>query len=302
MRNRINYKSFAFTGPPTHQTVNVETMDEVEELCNRIKMLKEEESRSMPAGDGEISEETDLIEGTGGDDEDEDDVSNLDRLTSHSDDAKQQGCIQETQLASRETKTLYRLKIFVFLLLFCAMVAVSLTAYYFTAKQQDEEFQDQYYEDAHKVLGALSSNLERTLQASDAFVASITSLAKSTNQTWPYVVIPHFAVSAEKIRSLVNAVFVTTFHLVQSEERYKWQNFTAQTGDTWMNESLAAIENYADIDYWDVIWNYTSWNVIWGYDEFDKENPGEEGVTYDGPYLPFWQVQPAIPTEPLYNW
>lgn len=127
-------------------------------------------------------------------------------------------------------------------------------------------------------------------------------MAKVTGQTWPFVVVPDFAVRAEKIRSLANAVYVNTYHVVRREQRDEWQNFTAATGNTWINESIAAIENYKDVNYWEIIWNYSSWDVIWDYDEFDKENPGEEGVTYEGPWLPFWQVQPAIPTEPLYNW
>jgi hypothetical protein len=281
--------------------MNAEDIDELEQVRNHIKILEAEAGGLMPAGDGDITEESNLNEVASSVD---DDSSGMDGLseTTEKDDVKQQQCRPQTQLAGRETTTLRRLKLIVFFLLLCAMVAVSLTAYYFTAKQEDKEFQDQYYEDANKVMSTLGSNLERTLQASDAFVASITSCVKATNQTWPYVVIPDFAVRAEKIRSLANAVYVNTFHLVQPEERYEWQNFTAQTGDSWINESVAVIENYADVDYWDIIWNYTSWNVIWEYDEFDKENPGEEGVTYDGPYLPFWQVQPAIPSEPLYNW
>ncbi|KAG7338693.1 adenylate/guanylate cyclase [Nitzschia inconspicua] len=127
-------------------------------------------------------------------------------------------------------------------------------------------------------------------------------MAEATNQTWPYVVVEDFAVRAEKIRSLANAVYVSTYHLVQPEQRYEWQNFTAKTGNKWINESISVIENYKDVDYWQIIWNYTSWDVIWDYDEYDKENPGEEGVTYEGPWLPFWQIQPTIPTEPLYNW
>jgi hypothetical protein len=42
------------------------------------------------------------------------------------------------------------------------------------------------------------------------FIASITSDAAHTHQTWPYVVIPDFVVAAEKLRSLCGAVYVNT--------------------------------------------------------------------------------------------
>jgi hypothetical protein len=205
------------------------------------------------------------------------------------------------QLAANETRAVHRLKFVVFSFLFMSMMAVALTAYFLTAKQEDDEFHDQYYEDAHKILATIESNLKRTLQASDAYVTTLTSFAEATNQVWPYVVIPSFAVEAEKIRSLAKAVYVNTFHLVQPDERKDWEKFTAQTGMVWMNESIKAIEEYEGMD-WPIIWNYTTWDVIWDYSELEKENPGVEGVTYDGPFLPFWQVQPAIPSEPLYNW
>jgi hypothetical protein len=217
---------------------------------------------------------------------------------------KQQRLEQEKErlYAGKETKAVRRLKWIVFLLLFASMMAVALSAYFFSAQEEYNTFQDQYYEEAQKVLSTMGSNLERTLQASDAFVVSIASEAHDSNQQWPFVVVPNFAVKAEKIRSLSHAIYVSTYHLVQQQDRKAWEEFTAKTGNTWINESLTVMEAFEDVDYWQIIWDYESWDVIWDYDEFDKPNPGQEGVTYEGPYFPFWQVQPAIPTEPLYNW
>ncbi|KAL3917415.1 MAG: hypothetical protein SGILL_004724 [Bacillariaceae sp.] len=205
-------------------------------------------------------------------------------------------------LAEKETKTLRRLKCIVFSLLFCSMMAVAFTAYYVTARQETVEFEKQYYENAHKVLSTMGSNLERTLQASDAFVASIASMAELTNQTWPFVVVPDFAVRAEKIRSLANAVVANTYAVIQPEERSEWERFSALAGESFVEESLTVMEEYDD-SHWPIIWNYTAWNVIWAYDEYDKENPGEEGTTREGTYMPWWQAQPTIPAaEPVYNW
>ena len=167
--------------------------------------------------------------------------------------------------------------------------------------QEQREFEDQFLEDSIKVLSTMGSNLVRTLQASDAFVASITSLASVTNQAWPFVVVPDFAVRAEKIRSLANAVYVNTYNLVQPNERMEWENFTAQTGESWVNESITAIEDFDGMD-WPIVWDYTLWDVIHDYDEFDKENPGVVGVNTSGPWLPMWQTHPTIGSDPPYNW
>jgi hypothetical protein len=204
-------------------------------------------------------------------------------------------------LAQNETNTVKRMKIIVFVLLFLSMIAVALAAYFLTAKQENDEFEAQFYEDANKILSTMGSNLERILQASDAFVTSIVSLANATNQTWPYVVVQDWAFTAEKVRSLSNAVYVNTYHLVQPDQRKDWQAWTEITGRPQVDEAIAAIEAYDGMD-WPITWNYTSWDVIHDYDEYYKENPGVEGVNTTGPWLPFWQAQPTIAFEPPYNW
>lgn len=100
-----------------------------------------------------------------------DDGSGSGTTDADTDITKQQRQQQQHQLGSQETKTVRRLKCTVFTLLFCSMIAVALTAYYFTANEENKEFEAQFYEDANKVLATMGSNLERCLQASDAFVS-----------------------------------------------------------------------------------------------------------------------------------
>lgn len=208
---------------------------------------------------------------------------------------------RERKLAERESTRVRRTKYFVMLFLLFIMVGVSAATYHLISKQEYEEFHRQFKEDSHKVLSTMGSNLVRTLQASDAFVVSMSSLAAATNQSWPFVVIPDFAVRAEKIRSLANAVYVNTYHLVEPSQRREWETFTAQHGEAMINESIATIENFDGAD-WPIVWNYTLWDVIHDYDEFELENPGQVGVDSMGPWLPIWQTQPTVAYDPPYNW
>lgn len=205
------------------------------------------------------------------------------------------------QLASDETRAMLRLKIIVFSCLFLSMIAVAFTAYYMLSKQEEEEFNRHYHGDAHKVLSTVRGNLVRTLQGADEFAASLTSIANATNQTWPFVVIPDFAVRAEKIRSMSQAVVVYTYHFVKPHQREEWQNFTARVGKAWVDESIAVVEDYQGMP-WQIIWNYTLFDVIHDYGEFEKENPGVDGLNTTGPWLPMWQNQPTIAHIPPYNW
>jgi len=205
------------------------------------------------------------------------------------------------QLAATENRKVQRTKNFVMFFLFIIMVGLSVATYFWISNGEYGEFEHQFYDDCNKVLTAMGSNLVRTLEASDAFVVSIVSLASATNQSWPFVVVPDFAVRAEKIRLLANAVYVNTYPLVRPNERKEWENFTAQHGESMIIESIAAIEEFDGAD-WPIVWDYDLWDVIHDYDEFDKENAGQDGIDTPGPWLPIWQTQPTIAYEPPYNW
>jgi hypothetical protein len=175
------------------------------------------------------------------------------------------------ELASNETRAVTKLKLLVFGSLFFSMVAVVFAAYYLTSKAEHDNFELHFQDDANKLLANIGQNLQRTMEASDAFITSITSYAAHTNQTWPYVVIPDFSVRAEKIRSLCGAVYATTYHFVENEQRKDWENFTATVGTEMVDEAIAAIADYGLMD-WPISSNYSEWNVIFDYDEYDKEN------------------------------
>jgi len=148
------------------------------------------------------------------------------------------------QLAAEEIQKVRRIKYFVIGFLFTITIAVAIGAYLSKHVSEGDEFKSQFSEDATKIVETMGRNLVLTLQASDAFTVSITSLAMATNQSWPYVVVPDFAVRAEKIRSLANAVLVNTYTLVEPDQRYKWQNFTALVGPEWVDESIEAIAEF----------------------------------------------------------
>jgi hypothetical protein len=176
------------------------------------------------------------------------------------------------ELASKETRAVTKLKLLVFGSLFVSMMAVALAAYYLTSQAEQAGFELHFYDDANKLLGNIGQNVERTMEASDAFITSVTSYAAHTNQTWPFVVIPDFAVRAEKLRSLCGAIYVTTYHFVEHDQRVEWENFTASVGREMADEAIAALSDYKLMD-WPITTNYTEWNVIYDYGEYDKENP-----------------------------
>jgi hypothetical protein len=103
---------------------------------------------------------------------------------------------------------------------------VALAVYFYIRASENREFEDQFEADATKVLAAIGASLDSSLSAVDAFVVSIVSYAKATNQTWPFVTIPDYAARAGKIRSLAGAVVIGTYPLVKSEDRKEWERYS----------------------------------------------------------------------------
>jgi hypothetical protein len=88
-------------------------------------------------------------------------------------------------LAKRETKAVGQTRLFVFLFLILCMIGVGLFVYFTTKQSESAQFEQQFHEDANKVLQSLGMSLDFTLGGIDALVVSFVSFAKATNQTWP---------------------------------------------------------------------------------------------------------------------
>jgi hypothetical protein len=148
------------------------------------------------------------------------------RSCSSHDDLRAEDSEEGPALAKTETNTIRGLKLLVLLALSLSAVAVALAVYFYIRASENREFEDQFEDDATKVLAAIGASLDSSLSAVDAFVVSIVSYAKATNQTWPFVTIPDYAARAGKIRSLADAVVIGTYPLVKSEDRKEWERYS----------------------------------------------------------------------------
>lgn len=190
----------------------------------------------------------------------------------------------QDSITAQETKAVKKIKIAMICFLLACIGLAGWGVYTYTRNEEEDRFEDQFQEDAKKVLETLGRNLEHILESLDAFSVSMVSYSRAANQTWPFVVIPDFAVRAEKIRSLSNAVYITTYPFVEKGQRQEWETFTSlPESNYWVNQSVALQEENPN-NVWPIVWNYTTWDVIHGYDEWDKEEPGVVGTDRTGTY------------------
>lgn len=209
---------------------------------------------------------------------------------------------QEMEIAKAESVAVFRLKLFVILVLVLSTAAVSTAVYKISYGAEQKEFENKYYDDSSKVFEAVSSNLDLTLGAIDSFVVNMVSLAKLSNQTWPFVTIPDYAIRTAKLRSSANAALVSQYLVVEAEQRFQWEMYGAQN-QGWIEESLAIQEDDPGFKGTPVsVENYTN----------NSKFPFVPIHTWDGPYpynntgpfLPRWQTSPVVADEitPVFNY
>jgi hypothetical protein len=198
---------------------------------------------------------------------------------------------QQQQLARTETRTVRGLKLLVLAVLLCSMILVALGVYKYTKNSEETSFVQQFDDDGHKVLDALGVSLAMALGAIDALVVSLVSHAAATNQTWPFVTIPDFAVRASKIKSLSHTPYLVLYPYVLPEQRAEWEAYSAKHGNAWVAESIAVQEQ--DVNYQGpILWDYENWNVIHTYENLEMENPETDvlGTSSAGECLLLWYL------------
>ena len=165
-------------------------------------------------------------------------------------------------LARRETRAVTQLKVIVMVVLVLFAIGTATLTYVYIRNTETAQFQQGYQSSAHKVVEAIRKSLMRTLVSLDNLAVSTVSHARSTNQPWPTVTVPDFAIRAAKMMSLCDAVFVALLPRVTSSTREEWENFAA-THDQWLNESVHLQANY-DLFHGPIEYTTKHIDEIWG--------------------------------------
>ena len=176
-------------------------------------------------------------------------------------------------LAKRESKAVLGMRFLVFGVLLASTIVVAVLVYYYTSSSERTQFESSFTMDAQKVLQGIGTSLDYTLGGADAMVVSMVSYANATNQTWPFVTIPDYGVRADKIMGLTNAIYITMFMYVAPGQRYQWQNYSAEHGKQWVEQTLdlQKRENmYQNVIKENNFTNVTYFNVIYDNNEFSK--------------------------------
>jgi hypothetical protein len=136
-------------------------------------------------------------------------------------------------IGASATRTLVKLKIAVLLFMVATAVGVSVLVYKHISQVEQDALEEQFGECASNVFHEVGEGLNQALGALDAFVVNLVSFARYSNSSWPYVTLPDYAARIASIHAFSQAVLVSQYHFVSTEQRVTWEKYTGDN-DGWM--------------------------------------------------------------------
>jgi hypothetical protein len=156
-------------------------------------------------------------------------------------------------IAQEETQVVFRLKMVVLLVLIISAVGVAFTVYFYLDKNEEESFRTEFADHAEKVIQGVGHTIDNLLGSFDSLAVLWVSYARATNQTWPFVTLPDFAVRMSKIVPLSHTLNMNIVPIVTPAQRKKWEAYVVQNDD-WVNETIEVqrgFKNYFGPDDYD---------------------------------------------------
>jgi hypothetical protein len=138
------------------------------------------------------------------------------------------------------------------IVLIVATLSMTLTIYYVVRNSETTNFEDMFDADANKIIHGVGESIKSNLAAMDAFASMMILIAKQTNQTFPFVTLPTFAIKASKLLTLSDGFVISTQPVVSAHQRKRWEAYT-RNNQGWLNETKQIQE--IDVFYHDEV-NY----------------------------------------------
>jgi hypothetical protein len=128
-------------------------------------------------------------------------------------------------LARKETKAVNVLRALVLALLLITATLTSVGVYFYTSNEEKQNFEVEYQANAERIIEAFHYAVVRRLGAINSMATAITSYALDTNQTFPFVTIPHFEIRGSDLRVQAGGAIIHWMPLVTDETRVAWEEY-----------------------------------------------------------------------------
>jgi hypothetical protein len=131
-------------------------------------------------------------------------------------------------LARKETKAVNVLRVIVLVLLLVTATLTSVGVYLYTSNEEKHNFEVEYQANAERIIESFHDAVARRLGAINSMATAITSYALDTNQTFPFVTIPHFEIRGSDLRVQADVSSLQWTPLVTDETRVAWEDYALE--------------------------------------------------------------------------
>ena len=216
------------------------------------------------------------------------------------------------QIAKKETKVVFYLKITVLVVLVIAAVFISTLTYFIIRREEQEDYETQFVDFSRKIIDSFyrSTNMKlwtaNTLSATyTSYVMSATRENGSSSTSWPNVTLPDTLVRFAGARRLANASAITFSPYLQTDDtRREWETYATEWDQNQAflpsfpsigegandSGSLGATRpsgrHLQDGD------NRDERTIADGIYDFDALGNRQTRRTGNAPYFPIWQISP----------
>jgi len=204
--------------------------------------------------------------------------------------------------ADRETIRINILRSIALLLVLCIAAFTSWGVYYYAVNSEKEKFEAEFATNANRIIDSFNFDIERKLGAINAMADSITNNALVTQQEFPFVTIPRFAVRGANARIQADTSTIVWTPLVTDEKREQWEEYALanrlQVVEQYEEEvRLRTIQDeafgFSDSSNRKLQAQGNNWTVLDDESYFHPKIWASEVSTDEpegtGPYLPIWQ-------------
>ena len=314
-----NLPTFSYIFGKAQATLPTFLKIEVLLSSNRITLIM--------ADDGSVSSFESVNTGSGTDSQG--DLSSK-KTTQSQTDATQRSKEEEEELAAKETRNVFRLRVLVILVLLLAGCAVAVVVFIVASKGETEQSNSHYEGSAQKIISSFEQVVSQKVAAITSLAVTLTAYARSQNDTWPFVTMNDFQQRSAMVRSLSDCLFLELLPIVTDENRAAYEAYALKNkgwlddGRAWQDQlhlgfstsrrELEATENVPrKMQDGGVFGSATSGGVT-GNQVLNFTN-GKQGAstianqifTLDsnwkpvvdpgpGPYTPIWESSPILPS------
>lgn len=217
--------------------------------------------------------------------------------------------IVSASLARAETTWINCLRAAVLLVLLVAAIGLSTAVFLYTRNEERNKFTTHFDDSSHQVIESFHDMVQRNIGAAAALSTTMTSYALDSNQSFPFVTLPDFALRGAHARIQAGSHIIHWFPLVTDANRKQWEEYAYQNRDhideAFENDQFHRNKQDAEIEESRHRYlqqqvreqrNMTILDDGTGYHPHIWSNgalttPGDEPKGA-GPYLPAWQRSP----------